>query len=389
MKQSSKIHLGSRTALTLVALAAALGAVGCEAKALGSPEGHGEEGHAAPHAEAHGGHEEGAEFLITSPLKQDTELTRDYVCQIRAIQHIEVRALERGYLEEIFVDEGKPVTKGQPMFQIMTMIYQAELDVARAEAEAARIEYENTKLLEGKEVVSANELALAKAKLDKANAEVSLAEAHRRLTTINAPFDGIMGLLEVRRGSLLEEGELLTTLSDNTTMWVYFNVTESEYLAYKSQAGGMPLQAQLIMANGQRFDQVGAIETIAADFNNETGTIAFRATFPNPAGLLRHGETGNARLTTPLKGALLIPQKATFEVLDNRYVFVVDDQGVVQQRKITIAEELPHIFVVAEGVTEKDKILLEGLRKVQNGQQVATKFEDPADVLAHLDVPAD
>lgn len=363
-----------RRAPALFGLLATLGAGGCG-------------GHAD--AETHGGHE-GGELLVTSPLRTDTELTRDYVCQIRASQHIEVRALERGYLEEVFVDEGQALSEGQPMFQIMPTLYQAELDRAEAEAAAARIEYENTKLLAEKDVVSPNELALTKAKLDKANAELALSEAHRRLTAIAAPFGGIMGLLEVRRGSLLDEGELLTTLSDNSKMWVYFNVTEAEYLDYAARSDGTPPpKVALVLANDDVFDQPGAIETIAADFNNETGTIAFRATFPNPTGLLRHGETGNVRLTTPLLGALLIPQQATFEVLDQRYVFVVDEKGVVRQRKISVVEELPNLFVVGDGLAESDRILLEGLRKVQDGQAIATKFQAPTEVLAHLDLPAD
>ena len=122
------------------------------------------------------------------------------------------------------------------MFQVMPMLLQAELEKAEAEAEASRIEWRNTQLLAKKDVVSTNELALAKAKLDKAKAELSLCAAHRKLTTVRAPFSGIMGLLEVRRGSLIEEGELLTTLCDNSQMWVYFNVTESEYLAYQASA---------------------------------------------------------------------------------------------------------------------------------------------------------
>jgi membrane fusion protein (multidrug efflux system) len=373
-------RLGRRTVAAL-ALIATLGVIGYGANARTHTP--------SEHPAEHGGHATG-ELLVTSPLRTDTELTRDYVCQIRAIRHIEVRALERGYLEEVFVDEGKSLSEGQPMFQIMPTLYQAELDKAKAEAEAARIEYENTRLLAEKDVVSANELALTKAKLDKANAELALSEAHRRLTAINAPFGGIMGLLEVRRGSLLDEGELLTTLSDNSTMWVYFNVTEGEYLEYAARsAGASPPKVELVLANNEVFGHSGTIETIAADFNNETGTIAFRATFPNPAGLLRHGETGNVRLTTPLPGALLIPQQATFEVLDHRYVFVVDEQGVVRQRRITVAEELPHLFVVADGLGEGDKLLLEGLRKVQDGQAVVTKFQAPSEVFAHLDLPAD
>lgn len=349
------------------------------------PGAHGEhaEGHEASHAH------DAAEFEVTTPLRKDTELTHDFVCQIRAIRHIEVKALERGYLEELFVDEGKSVTKGQPMFQIMSRIQQAELDRAKAEADAARIEYENTRLLNEKQVVSQNELALAKAKLDKATAEVTLCQAHRQLTAIAAPFDGIMGLLHVRAGSLLDEGELLTTLSDNRTMWVYFNVTESEYLEFKARPEGPPTTAELLLANGQPFDQKGSIETIAADFNNETGTIAFRATFPNPTGLLRHGETGNIRLRTPVKGALLIPQKATFEVLDGKYVFVIDDKGVVHQRRVKIAHELPHLYIVSDGLAEGEKVLLEGLRRVQDGQTIKTRYEEPEQVFSKLEVPAD
>lgn len=374
----------ARRRAIVAGLVATLGAIVFATRALSSSRG----GHDKAQAETHARHEE-AEFLVTSPLRSDTELTRDYVCQIRAIRHIEVRALERGYLEEVFVDEGKPVTRGQPMFQVMTALYQAELDKAKAEADAARIEYENTKLLTEKQVVSANELALAKAKLDKASAEVALSATHRRLTTVVAPFDGLMGLLRVRPGSLLDERELLTTLSDNSKMWVYFNVTEAEYLGYKARGAGQALEkAELILANGQRFEHAGEIETTAADFNNETGTIAFRATFPNPSGLLRHGETGKVRLTTPLKSALLIPQKVTFEVLDGKYVFVVDAKGVVTQRRISVAHELPHLYVVGEGLAEGDRVLLEGLRRVQNGKEIRTRYQDPAQVIAQLEVSA-
>lgn len=246
------------------------------------------------HAEKHKA-EEGAVFLVTSPVRTDTEITKSYVAQIRAIQHIEIRALERGYLESIFVDEGQLVKKGQRMFQVMPALYQAELQKAQAEAEFAQIEYQNTKMLADKNVVSANELGLGKAKLDKAKAEMALAQVHRDLTEIKAPFDGIMNRFHVRHGSLLEEGELLTTLSDNSKMWVYFNVTEAEYLDYKSRAqtGDAAAVVKLVMANGKVFGEAGKVETIEADFNNETGTIAFRSLFSNPDGLLRHGETGN------------------------------------------------------------------------------------------------
>ncbi len=338
----------------------------------------------------HQPHPEEGKFLVTSPLRTDTELTRDYVAQIRAIQHIEVRALEKGYLQGSFVDEGQRVSKGTKMFQIMPLVYQAEVQKANAEAELTEIELSNTKLLADKNVVSPNELALAKAKLNQAKAQVALASTHKSMTEIRAPFDGIMGRFHVRMGSLVDEGDLLTTLADNSTVWVYFNVSEAEYLKYKSQPEGAKSTAvKLRMADGEIFDEAGKIETIEADFNNETGNLAFRASFPNPKGLLRHGETGKVLMTVPIKNALVIPQKATFDVLDKKFVFVIDEKNVVRSRPITVSAELPQVYVVEKGIDEHDKILLDGLRKVRDGAVIQVDYKQPSDVLAHLEVPAE
>ncbi len=333
---------------------------------------------------------EEVKFLVTSPLRKDTTVTRVYVCQIRSIQHIELRALERGYLQNIFVDEGKHVRKGQQMFQVMPLLYKAELQKAEAEAKFAEIEFLNTKQLSDSNVVSVNELALAKAKFDKAKAELALAQVHLGFTEIKAPFDGIMDRFYVRQGSLVNEGDLLSTLSDNSQMWVYFNVPEAEYLDYKSHLKkDSVMQVHLQMANNQLFEYPGVVQTIEADFNNETGNIAFRATFPNPKGLLRHGETGNILATIPLKNALIIPQKATFEILEKKYVFVIDKDKIVRQREIKIAAEMPDLYVIKEGLAENDKILLEGLRKVRDTDKIAYEYEDPKSVIPHLQVYAE
>jgi len=218
--------------------------------------------------------EEETKFLVTNPLKTDTTITREYVSQIHAIQHIEVRALEKGYLQNIYVDEGQFVKKGQVMFQIMPLIYNAELQKAQAEADFVEIEYQNTKQLSEKNVVSPNELALAKAKLNKAKAELALAQTHLQFTEIRAPFDGMMDHFQVRLGSLIDEGDLLTTLSDNSEMWVYFNVPEAEYLNYKTNVTEENmLKVNLLMANNQVFKYPGVVKTIEADFNNETGDL--------------------------------------------------------------------------------------------------------------------
>ncbi|WP_026993732.1 efflux RND transporter periplasmic adaptor subunit [Flectobacillus major] len=333
---------------------------------------------------------EDVKLLVTSPIRKDTTVTNEYVCQIHAIQHIELRALERGYLKKIYVDEGKFVKKGQLMFEIQPLQYQAEVQKAQAEVNLVEVEYRNTKQLADSNIVSRNELALAKAKLDKAKAELGIAKVHLGFTEIRAPFDGIMDHFQVRLGSLLEEGDLLTTLSDNSKMWVYYNVQEAEYLNYKSSAPKNSLMTvKLSMANHQLFEHPGVVETIEADFNNETGNIAFRATFPNPKGLLRHGETGNIEMVVPFKNAIIIPQKATFEVLEKKYVFVVGKDNVVRSKEITVSAEMPDLYIIKDGLTENDKILLEGIRKVKDNTKISYNYQDPKQVLANLKVYAE
>jgi membrane fusion protein (multidrug efflux system) len=335
----------------------------------------------------HGEHEKHEEtrFIVTSPVRTDTVLFREYVCQVRSIQHIELRALEKGYVQNIYVDEGQHVKKGQLMFQIMPMIYEAEMQKADAEMKFAKIEYLNTRSLADSNIVSKNELALAEARLNRAKAELSLARTHLGFTTMRAPFDGIMDRFQVRQGSLVDEGELLTTLSDNSKVWVYFNVPETEYLAYTmAKRSAKPLEVKLKMADNREFNHTGIVETIEADFNNETGNIAFRATFPNPEGVLRHGETGNIMMPVPLKNALLIPQEATFEILEKKFVFVVDENNTVQSREITIGTEVPHLYAVTSGLKGNEKLIVEGLRKVRNGDKINVDFRPLRSVVAEL-----
>ena len=327
---------------------------------------------------------------VTNPLRKDSVIVKEYVSQIHAFKHIEIRALESGYLQDTFVDEGQMLAKGQRMFKIMPNLYEVDLQKSKAEAEMVHIEYQNTKALNDQNIVSPNELSLAKAKLDKAYAEVKLAQTHLNFTNINAPFSGVMDHFNVRNGSLVAEGDLLTTLSDISKMWVYFNVPESEYLDYKTnKIDQNPVKVKLKMANGAIFDQEGKIETIEADFDNKTGNIEFRATFPNPKQVLRHGETGNILIDIPYKDALIIPQKATFEILDKTYVYVVNKENKLEQRLITIAAEQPYVFIVKSGLKEGDKVLLEGLRKVHNGQKIEMNVLLPEKVISQFNLHAE
>lgn len=333
---------------------------------------------------------EATQFLVTSPVKKDTIVTKDYVCQIQSIRHIELRAQEKGYLQNIYVDEGQAVKKGDLLFKIMPNLYQAEQQRAEAEANFEKIEYENTKILADSNIVSQNELKMAESKYQRAKAELALANVHLQFTNIRAPFDGIIDRFETKLGSLIDEGDLLSNIADNSEMWVYYNVPEAEYLDFKTLINkDNPEKVQLLMANNKIFDHLGEVKTIEADFDNETGNIPFRATFPNPDRLLRHGETGNIIMSIPVKDAIIIPQKATYEVLDKKYVYVVDKDDKVVNREIEIAYELQDLYIIKSGLKEGDKILLEGIRKVKDGEKIEYEFENPEEVISNLRLHAE
>ena len=349
------------------------------------------ESHAAPPSEAHAGAHEGAghhdhKIVVTSPVKQDVISTQPYVCQIHSCKHIEVRALEGGYLEEIRVNEGQAVKKGDLMFKILPVLYQAKLDTEVAEAQRIEIELKNAQALNKKKIVSEQEIAIKTAELKKAQAKVQLAKAELNFASVTAPFDGIVDRQRLQPGSLIEEGDVLTTFSDNSLMWVYFNVPEGRYLEYKADldAGKTDqLQIELKLANGKIFPQPGKIGAIEADFNNTTGNIPFRADFPNPSRLLRNGQTGTILIHRVVKDAIVIPQRATFEVLDKQYAYVVGEDHVVHQCDIKIGSEQDDIFVIEDGLSDGDKIILEGIRQVRDGDKIEYEFMAPEKVLGH------
>lgn len=329
-------------------------------------------------------HQEHSNIVVTSPKAQDVLITQRYVCQIHSRRHIQVCALASGYLEEIPVKEGQAVKQGDVMFKILPTLYKAKLDAELAEAQLAELEYKNTQRLFEQKVVSHQEVALYEAKLAKARAKANLAQAEMNFTLVRAPFPGIIDRLHEQLGSLIHEGDVLTTLSDNSVMWVYFNVPEARYLEYMAgrNKDKEAERIELVLANGSKFPHTGTIGAIEAEFNNETGNIPFRADFPNPDGLLRHGQTGNVLLHRTLKQATVIPQRATFEILDKLYVYVVGEDGVVHQRPITIQHELDDIFVIESGLGAKDTIVLDGVRQVRDGEKVEYEFRTPEEVLA-------
>ncbi len=335
--------------------------------------------------------EEAGKYVVTAPLKTDTLIAKEYVSQIRSVQNVEIRAQERGYLQNIYVDEGQMVKAGQLLFRIMPRIYEAELLKTEAEAKVSEIELRNTQILFNKNVVSVNDLEMSQAKFEQAKAQVALAKLHLSFTEIRAPFSGTIDRIPRKLGSLIDEGELLTSLSDNSHVFAYFNVSEPEYLEYKSTTENSDprTKVSLLLANSKLFPYEGVVETIESEFDSETGNIAFRAKFPNPDDLLKHGQTGKVRMTVPLQDALLIPQKATYEIQDKVYVFVVDENNMVRSRNITIGHKMPDLYVVSSGLSENDRILLEGVQKVRDDDKVDSEFVAPKVVISHLKLYAE
>ena len=329
-------------------------------------------------------------YQVTKPLVKDMSLNDEYVCQIRAIQHIELRSLEKGYLQKKYIDEGQFVRQGQMLFQIKPNIYKADVLKSQAEVGLAKIELQNNKALVAKDIISKTESAMSAAKLAKAEAELEMSRTHLGFTEIRAPFSGLVGKFgDIRIGSLLDEGALLTTLSDNRKMWVYFNVPEVQYLNYmKNKRNNIPQTVRLRMANQEVYPEVGTQEIIESEFNSTSGNIAFRATFNNPHSLLRHGETGTVLWPKLIKNAIIIPQKSTFEILDKKFVLVVDKQGVLHEREIVVAEEAPNIFILKSGIRPDEMFLLERQNNLDKGDKIKYKMMDPQSVIKNLDLYA-
>ena len=326
--------------------------------------------------------EEPSPIVLTTPSVMSVPVTQAYVCRMQSRRHIDIRALNEGYLEEIPTQEGQAVRAGERLYGIYPVLYRTRLDAEKAELRLAEINLQNTERLAGKGFVSAPELAKATAERDRAKANLDRATAEFGFTTIVAPFDGMVGRQLMQQGSLIEEGDVLTTMSDNSVMWINFNVPEADYLRFKSLKGASDIDSprklvlpgatiQLRLANGQIFGKNAETTlTIQSEFNRETGNIEFRADFPNPERLLRHGQTGTLLINQTLSGALVIPQRAAFEILDRRYVFVVDEKSVAHQREITVARELEDIFIIKNGLKAGEKFVLEGVREVRDGKHL-------------------
>lgn len=334
------------------------------------------------------------EVPVVKVFRQNTDLTTAYVANIKAIRNTEIRSRVHGFLEKVLVDEGKFVHAGQPLFQLSTGEYriavakaEALLASAYAESKTAELEMERVSALVDKNVITKTERDLAKAKIQMSQARIneakaSLEEAKLKMayTIIRAPFTGIVNKIPLRLGSLIEEGTLLTTLSDVSSVFAYFNVSENDYLRFNAEQGSAEMhkkEVSLVLSDGNYFTEKGIIETMEGEFDESTGAIAFRARFPNPEAMLKHGATGKVMLTSHEAGALLVPQKAVFEIQDRYFVYVVDKNGKIRQRSFLPKVRLEQMYVIASGLKEGEKIVYEGTQNLRDGYTVKVREVNP------------
>ena len=256
---------------------------------------------------------------------------------------------------------------------------------ATAELQAAGIERTNTRMLLDKAVVSKAEMAvidakaqLLAAKLEEARAQEGQAVVSLGYSEVRAPFPGVVNRVPKKMGSVVAEGDLLTTLTDTSEVLVYFRVSEQEHLEYTSPNGrGRSREVSFKLANGELLPATGVLDAAENEFDRNTGTIALRARFPNPQGTLKHGGSGKVLVSTMLRDALTIPQKSTFEVQDHLYVYIIDGDGKARARRIVPRIRLEDAFVVESGIKPDERFILEGVQKVEEGARVVVRTEEP------------
>ena len=336
-------------------------------------------------------------FQVSVPLVTDTTYTIDYVADIHAVQHVEVRSRVEAFIENIHVDEGQSVKKGQLLFSLSSQEFRDDVYKAGAilksmiaDLKAKEVDLRNVQNLVNNKVVSETELEIAQAQVDALRAKVEEAKAFESsaklklsFTEIRAPFDGIIDRIPKKKGSLITEGELLTFLSNVSEVIAYFNLSEREYLDY-IQAEKEKHVVRLALVNGELHPHPGIVEPADGQVDKNTGNIAFRARFANPDHVIKHGSSGKVILEKEIKNAMLIPQKSTFEIQDKIFVYVVDENNVARQATINPVLRIPHFYVLQSGLKPTDKILYEGVQRVRDGDHIAIEEISTNNILAGL-----
>lgn len=320
---------------------------------------------------------------------------QEYPALLKGEQNIEIRPKVDGFVEKIYVDEGEQVKEGQALFKIYAPQYEQEVRTASAaiasttaDVSTARMQYNKTKPLVDEDIISkyeleqaANLLATKEAALQQAKANLINARTNVAYTLIKSPVSGVVGNLPYKIGSLVSSTSLqpLTTVSNIAKIHAYFSFNERQFLDFMDAREGEHLQeklkklpeVKLILANGKEYPQGGKIETIGGLINTETGSINLRATFPNPALLIKSGASAVLKIPTEIKNALLIPSKVVQDIQGKLFVYTVNKQGLLKSREIQVMDlPLKDQYVVMKGLQAGDHLVLEGIMGLQDGKQI-------------------
>lgn len=335
------------------------------------------------------------QYATFTAQKQDRQVIDSYSASIRGRQDVSVMPQVGGTLTDIRVNEGDKVRKGQVMFIIDQVPYRAALETAKANVEAAKaqvaqaqLSYDSKKTLREKNVVSDFDLmtannTLLSAKAAQAQAQAQLVNAQNSLsyTEVKSPADGVVGVLPYRVGALVGPSmpTPLTTVSDNSQMYVYFSMNENQVLALTRQYGSaekavknMP-ELSLRLSDDSLYNRKGRVESISGVIDQSTGTAQLRAVFPNPDGLLLSGTSGSVIVSRTAEGVIVIPQSATFEVQDKVFVYQIVD-GKASSKPVTVTRLADGVnYIVNSGLAEGEVIVAEGVGLLREGTPIIAK----------------
>jgi len=338
------------------------------------------------------------EYPVIAVKTQSTQLFKDYPTKLQGQQTVEIRSKITGYIEQILVDEGASVRKGQVLFRlnandVQATVRSAEAMVKVAEADiiVAQVNVEKTKPLVEKNIISKfdlqsfeSALKSKEAQLAQAKANLENAKANLQYTQITSPAEGTIGTFPFRVGSLVSSStiEPLTTVSNTVNMYAYFSFNEKEFLTITKGLEGKTLQEKfsklpgvsLIMADNSVYDQLGRIETASGLVDPQTGAINVRASFPNSEGLLRSGGSGLVRIPQYVDSAIIIPQKTSYELQGKHFVYVVGTGNKVHNTEIEVlVGNLKDSYVVTSGLKVGDQVVLEGITSLRNDAEINPK----------------
>lgn len=335
-------------------------------------------------------------YSVVTIVPRQANLYSDFPASIQGQQNVEIRPKIDGYIESIHVDEGAAVKKGQLLFRISAPQYeqevrtaQADIKIAEAEVNAAQMQVAKVRPLVEKNIISKYELQSAQYALESrqaalAQTQARLANARTNLgyTSVTSPVSGMVGTIPHKIGSLVSANtaQPLTTVSDITNIYAYFAVNEKVSLAFSRNVKGATVQQRLatlppvtlILADGSALPEKGRIETSSGMINPQTGSASARATFPNPGNIVRSGSSGTVRLPRTVDAALLVPQKATYEIQGKKFVFLVEADNKVRSVEITVLPDGDNgqYFVVEQGLKAGDRIVLEGVATLREGTTI-------------------